>query len=151
VLLLRIGQWTEFLIFETRKYLPTMVVATFHSLIFLPPVQLTRRHPQHYTTSDPPLFIPRERIPSRRPASLDRNLLGRKRAFRNVLYNVQNRYVILEKSDIVEALSRRLGEYPAARAGGDVAQRARHHLDRIIRYLNAFLGAIHITERYNKF
>ncbi|KIW30923.1 uncharacterized protein PV07_02614 [Cladophialophora immunda] len=73
------------------------------------------------------------------------------RAFRNIQDNARNRQNVLKEINVNNLLSRRVAEYPPARAASDATRRKRHDPDRIAAFLESFLAAIHITEKYHIF
>ena len=76
------------------------------------------------------------------------------RAFENARLNVSRRRHELQKTErsaLVKALSNRIAEFPPARASGDVSHRKKHGVFRIAAHLEAFMGAMFITEKYIEF
>ncbi|KAJ9609271.1 hypothetical protein H2204_015605 [Knufia peltigerae] len=78
--------------------------------------------------------------------------ISRKHRIRdNILRNARNREKALGESNIFEILSKRFQEFRPARAGFDIASPGRHSPQRIAFYLDGYLGAMYIAERYHTY
>lgn len=73
------------------------------------------------------------------------------RALKNVQHNASIRHDKMGEEDVARALARRMGEFPPARAAGDVTGIRRHSIHRIASFLETFFAAMYIATRYVEF